>query len=110
MKLQQPFLNSHNEEWVPLYLTMSRLYYIKECAWPRLYLVGVRVSRGGMKCHDKMVYNSAMIAKVSWSSSLVAVDLVYPDGGRVIVGRNALLDKWVRSLADGIIYCIYLTW
>jgi hypothetical protein len=56
-----------------------------------------------------MVYNFAMIATVSWSSSLVAVDLVYPDGGGVLVGRNALLDKWVRSLTDGIIYYTDLT-
>jgi hypothetical protein len=40
--------------------------------------------------------------------SLVVVDLFYPVGGGVLVGRNALLDKWVRSLADGIIYYIDL--
>jgi hypothetical protein len=63
----------------------------------------VLVSCGVIKCHDKMVYNFAMVATVSWSSSLVVVDLFYPGGGGVLVGRNALLDKWVRSLAHGII-------
>jgi hypothetical protein len=41
----------------------------------------VLVSCGVINCHDKMVYNFAMVATVSWSSSLVAVDLFYPGGG-----------------------------
>jgi hypothetical protein len=30
--------------------------------------------------------------------------LIYLGGGGVLVGRNALLDKWARSSAHGVIY------